>query len=51
MENIFEKALGIETPWHIETTEFDTEQKRFIVDPKNETVGWGRAYCHKGGYP
>ncbi len=31
MESIFEKALGIETPWYIEKTKFDAEQKRLDI--------------------
>ena len=31
MENIFEKALGVEQPWFIEQTVFETEQKRLDI--------------------
>jgi transposase len=31
MENIFEKALGVETPWFIEKTAFEAEQKRLDI--------------------
>lgn len=31
MESIFEKALGVETPWYIEKTKFDAEQKQLDI--------------------
>lgn len=31
MEKIFEKALGVESPWCIETTEFDVNEKRLDI--------------------
>lgn len=32
MENIFEKALGVEVPWYIEKTKFDAEKKRLDIE-------------------
>jgi len=31
MEKIFEKALGVENPWFIETTAFDVNEKRLDI--------------------
>lgn len=51
MEKIFEKALGVESPWYIETTGFDVNEKRLDIRI-NFTRGW-RFPLEEGGpaYP
>lgn len=51
MESIFEKALGVEEPWFIETTTFDAEKKRLDIRI-NFKRGW-RFPLEEGGarYP
>ena len=32
MENIFEQALNLESPWYIKSTNFDYENKRLDIE-------------------
>lgn len=47
MESIFEKALGVEEPWFIETTTFDADKKRLDIRI-NFKRGW-RFPLEEGG--